>query len=107
MLIAFRFKTIVSITEGSSSLGTARLTKRFKASPPESEMRSGSERRFVSSGARGNGKPLSPNGSLSIPRESMNAGGATPSTRPRFSPMKEFGVGAGGRDSLGCLPHSR
>ena len=106
MLAAFRFETIVSITEGSSSRGTARLTKRFKASPPESEMRGArSEGRFVSSGAGGGGRPLSSNESLSIPPESTNADGATSSTKSGFS--SEFGVGAGGRYSLDRLSNSR
>ena len=106
MSAAFRFETIISITEGSSSWGTARLTKLFKASPPGSEIRSGSEWRLVSPGDRG-GRPLSPNESLSIPPESMSAGGATSPMRPGFSLRKESGIGVGGRDSLDCLTHSR
>jgi len=43
ILAAFTFETMVSMTEGSSSWGTARLIKRFKAPLWESEMSGGSE----------------------------------------------------------------
>jgi len=99
MSAAFTFDKTVSITEESSSCDTARLTKRCKARLSEPETRGGSEGRFVSSGNRGKGRPLSFMVRLRTSPESISAGKAACSTRPRLP----FGAGTGRRGSLDCL----
>jgi len=105
ILAAFTFETIVTMTDRSSSWGTAGLTRRFKARLLESEMSDGSETWLLPPRGGGDGGTLWHGGSPVTPPESISTGGATSSTRP-FSSRKESGVGVRGRGSLGCLSYS-